>query len=530
MIRFQLRPVLFSFGLIFSLLSCGQEKKNKARPGVPLGEVAQIFADVSAKYRVPREILMAITFKESRLSAIPSQGLYDSDGMTRGMLIGETAVGLPRAVLKLTDTPEDNTLRRQLEAYGIWIRANLDSQNLDLSPSLTTADSTYDWVWQLARMHYSDKESRKNVQILFAMETIEALNKGFLWQDAQSRERVELLPRNPPLSKASFSPPVQANLQLDTRTSEIFSVDYLQLTYGESSKTENQPKKIIVIHCPFTLSSCLGSQIQSSAGEVVTLGAHYVIPPDEKFLVNPVKILQHRSPVRLTDGNGQQQLVTDAIVVMLVGNSGRYVDGRRTQTDPSWYNRKQLKQFGEALQGICQLMNRDDASIDLDKCRTPNEGVQFRTPNGRAFRMGDIPDFDPSIFWSFLKSPDNLSGEISIELPVNQKLFPAGTPILVNLGFIRGTAKLEVQLLERCGTGKTVWSTLQTLKLRNLDRKTIEINLFDQGPNMNGQQFLRALAYDADGKLMGWDVQDLFLNNFDRTGTPGPDEDLCSPI
>ncbi len=528
MFSLQLRPVLTMLAMLSLNLGCGQDKKHKSPAPAPLGAVAKVFAEVSGKYRLPREILMAVTYKESGFSPLPSRGHYDIDGSSRGMPIGETSVGLPRSILKLGDDADSQTLTAQLEAYGAWIRSNLDAQHLDLSPVLSTPDTIYDWVWQLARMHYSDKESRKNVQILFALETIEILNKGFLWQDADSRERVELLPRNPPLARASFSAPIQANLQLDTRTSEIFSVDYLQLTYGESTKVENQPKKIIIMHCPFSLSSCLGSQVQTPSSGSVTLGAHYVIPADDRFLGRPVKILQHRSPVRLTDSDGNQQQITDAIVVMLVGSSGRYVDGKRTQTDPSWYNRTQLKNLGEVVLGICQLMNRDDPSINVDSCRTPGEGVNFRMPNGKSFRMGDVPDFDPSIFWSFIKNPDGSSGEINITLPSNQKLFPAGTPISVNLGFIRGTAKLEVQLLERCNSGKTVWSTLQSLRLRNLDKKTIEINLLDQGPNLNGQQFLRAMAYDQDGTLMGWDVQDLFLSNFDRTGTPSPKDDLCN--
>jgi hypothetical protein len=260
----------------------------------------------------------------------------------------------------------------------------------------------------------------------------------------------------------------------------------------------------------------------------VFLGAHYIIPEDEQLLKKPVKILPHRVPVRLTDANGQQQLLTDAIVIMLVGQSGHYKDGQRMQADPSWYSRKQLQHMGKVIEGVCTLIHRDDPSVDLQRCRTPQEGLEFRVPSGRAFRIGDIPDFEPSIFWSFARSPDDLSGDIDLQLPANQKLFPAGSTINLSLAFIRSTAKIDVQILERCPSGKTVWSTINSMAVRNIDRKTVSIERFDQGPNLNGQQFIRALAYDANGRLMGWGVQDFFLSNFDRSGTPGPNEGLCA--
>jgi hypothetical protein len=525
MIRTQLRPFICSLML---LASCGQDTKKKAPPAAPLGDVAQVFHDVSSRYKIPRDILMAVTYKESGFAAQPNRGIHDSDGSLRGMLNGETAVGLPRSVLKLDDNPDNNSLRVQLEAYGALVREHLDAQHLELAPTLNSPDAVYDWAWQIAQVHSHGKEARKNVQILFAMETIETLNRGFLWQDAGTREKVELAPRNPPLTVESFSAPIQANLQLDTSISEIYMVDYLQLTYGETGKIDNQPRRVIVVHCPLTLSSCLASQVQTPDAEHVMLGAHYIIPANEQLLKKPVKILPHRAPVRLTDINGQQQLITDAIVIMLVGQSGHYMDGQRTQVEPAWYNRKQLQNMGKVIEGVCTLINRDDPSVAIEHCRTPQAGLEFRTPNGKAFRIGDIPDFEPTIFWSFARNPDDLSGDIELQLPPNQKLFPAGSSVTINLNFIRSTAKIDVQILERCPSGKTVWSTINSMAVRNIDRKTIQVERFDQGPNLNGQQFLRALAYDASGRLMGWGTQDFFLSNYDATGTPGPNEGLCA--
>jgi hypothetical protein len=57
----------------------------------------------------------------------------------------------------------------------------------------------------------------------------------------------------------------------------------------------------------------------------------------------------------------------------------------------------------------------------------------------------------------------------------------------------------------------------------------VDLTLYDQGPNENGQHYIRALVFDSEGGLMGWAVQDFFLTAYDTDGIPGPSLELCTP-
>ncbi len=508
--------------------ACGPSghKKKATRP--PLGPAAAAFAQASQQHHIPQEILMAVAYKESGIDAHPAQTGYGPDEHALGPQLAQTAIGLSRPTLGLTDA-SPNDLTTQLDAYGAWVQKNLETLHLSLPAAITKNDDIYDWVWQLARMHHGGSQSSKNVQIIFALEVLNVLNKGFIWQDPSTKEHLELRARTPALDRTSFSPPIQANLKLDTRTSELFFVDYLQLMYGSPLGQENQPKRILVVHCPFSLSTCIGDQLQT-AGDTprVPLEAHYVIPADTEILANPIKILQHKTPVRSMDSEGQVHVLTDTLVIMLTGNSGRAYDGQRFALNPSWYTRNQLKNLGKTVLGICELLQRENSGFDASTCRTPELGIQFkRSSRAGLYQFGDVPDFDSKIFWSFIQNPDELSGEITIQLPQDQKIYPAGSRIQPTLNFIKGTAKLEIQLLERCTSGKPVWTGIQTHFIRNTDSKMIDLTLYDQGPNGNGQQFIRALAYDNQGKLMGWATQDFYLSAYDSEGNPLPDGESC---
>lgn len=517
---------LCAAALSLGISACGS-KKESSPPPAPLPPIQATFVNVSSSYKIPRDILLASVYKESGISPNASRTSYAGDTTLKGPSRAETAVGLPRSELGLDDSEESDTLLRQLEAYGAWLNGKLSEQHLELPLDISHADDAYNWVWQIARLHYPD--SPKNVQVLFAKELINILNEGFIWQDPNSDERIELPPHFPQLDSKSFSPTVQANLTLDTRTSEIFDVDYLQLSYVSALGVENKPRKVRVIHCPFSLTTCLGTQLQKVSEAPVPMQAHYVIPPDDSLLVHPVKVLQHKSPVTLLNNEGRPELVTDAVVIMLVGNSGRVVNGERTQTNPSWYTAKQLRMMGMIVQGACELIAQENPSVDVESCRTPGTGVIFADPAEHAvFQYGDIPDFDNSIFSAFVRNPTNAdNAPLDIQMPGNAKLFPAGNPITINFTFLTGTSKLEVQRLERCSSGKTVWTTVQTLPLRSATQKSINVTLYDQGPNKNGQQFLRGLTYGSDGLMMGWAVADFFLSNFDRNDQVGPNDMQC---
>lgn len=516
--RFAFAPLL----LALALTSCGRGKEDKKAAPPALGPMTQAFTNTSRTYQIPMNILLALAYKESQLNADPSRVAYAGIEAPRGPAFAQTMMGLSYSTLGLSEeTASDTSV--QLSAYGAWVQQGLRQQRIDLPMQISKSDEIYDWIWQLARLHHPDAKSSKNIQVIFAREMIEILNKGFIWQDADSRERIEQTPLSPRLETSSFSPPIQANLQLDTRTSEIFLVDYLQLSYAQESGETNHPKRIEIIHCPFSLSTCIADPENSD----IQLQAHYIIPADESLLPRPIKVLQHRTPVTLSNEQGANQLVTDAVVIMLVGNSGRYADDQRKLTNPSWYSKRQLQYMGEVVSGVCQLMSKDDPTIDYQNCRS--DAVKFRTtPSGANYRFGDIPDFEAAIFWSFVRNTTGPKGDVTIQLPSQSKTFPAGTAVTMNIGFITGAAKLEIQHLERCASGKTIWTVLQTLSIRNESSQSVIAKFFDQGPNLNGQHFFRALTYDARGELMGWAVTDYFLTGYDTEGVPGPKESLCN--
>jgi hypothetical protein len=521
---------LCALGLALSLSltasSCGSDsaKTQAAAPLPPIQASLNLSAQTNS---LPLELLAAVVYKESGISGSASRNLYGSTKNPMGPKLGETSVGLPRAVLGLDDSAESATIPVQIEAYGKWVRTKLNEAHLDLPLSLAKPDDAYDWVWQLARMHYPDASSPKNLQILFATELMKVLNSGFIWQDPNSDERLELPARATPLALSSFSPTIQANLQLDTQISELFFVDYLQMSYYNEITVQNRPNKIRVIHCPFTVSTCLAAQLDAT--NPAPIQAHYVIAPDDSILPKPVKILQHAVPVKQLDSNGNIVTVSDAIVIMLVGNSGRYVNSERTQINPNWYTQAQLVNLGKVVQGLCQILPKENPTMTPESCANFGTGVQFADPADHAqFQFGDIADFDASIFGSIVKNPLNVSGSVAANLPNKAKQFPAGTNIPINFTFVKGTAKLEVQRLERCASGKTVWTTLQTLYLRSVDNKTVDVNFFDEGPNRNGQQFIRAMAYATDGSFMNWSTADLFLTGYDKSSGPGPSDGSCS--
>ena len=500
------------------ILSCGGGSSSGGSGGPVYGEIEQRFRQEAATHGIPPELLLAVAFNESHLSGKKVSTTYGNQGQRLGLSIGETAFGLSYETLGLPPTKSSEDLKNQVTAYTKWVRERLQQKKLSLPASLADADRLYDWVWQLALLHRDGNENRKNVQIVFANELIRTLNQGFTWQNDQTQEQIRLAPRLPPISIEAFSKPIQKNLQLDLQKSEIFSVDYMQLSYEQTTTDRNEPETIRVVHCPFSLSACLEIQNRNSEADEIRLQAHYIIPNDQSIVENPLKVRQHRTPVLLTNNKGQTELVQNAVVIMLVGNSGRYVDGVRLDAIPTWYSNYQLKNLGKIIQGSCELMTQEDADLDQDTCRTPGipGGVQFQIQGGsEQFHLGDIADFDKDIFWTYVRDPDELGGQVSFSFPYANRIFNAGTSIGFQLQFITGTAKIGLELLQRCENGKLVWTTMQTRFIRSSSQTDFQINLFSPGPNTNGQHFLRAQVFDENNTLKGWAIESIFLNGYD---------------
>ncbi len=524
------KSLMITISLALSLCSCGRSKGGGQDSGVSLGEIRSTVGQVSQEFQIPSRLLLAVGFKESGLSALPSSSIYNAEH-SLGVSVGESAFGLKLDELGLENEDSSYQLPSQIRAYAKLVRTYIDEKGLSLGINIDSPDELYDWVWQLSLLHRKSNKNRKNVQIIFALELINYLNEGYTWQSSKTGEIVQLAPANPKILTENFSNQIQKNLELDTQKSEIYSVDYMQLTFDQGSGQLNIPNHIRVIHCPFSLSACLEIQSKTHNQEDARLQAHYVIPPDQSILTNPIKILQHRIPVLVTDNLGRVEQIRNAVVIMLVGDSGRYVDGIRVRSNPLWYTSYQLKNLGEIVHGICELMKLDNPTVNLDTCKIPgvSGGVQFMEQgSSENYRWGTIPDFNKNIFWSYIYDPDEQDGSAEFDFGKEERLYNAGESIDFDVNFIRGARKIEIELLERCENGKTIWTTLETRYVRDAASSHIQTRLYQQGPNFNGQHFFRALVYGEDNRLTSWAVVDLFLKDYDQEKYVFAELDACS--
>lgn len=516
--------------IILSICSCSDDGGQNDSSNGSTGDIQSTLEQVSVEYNIPSRLILAVGFKESGFSHLPSSSVYSAE-YSLGVSVGDSAFGMSLEDLGFEADEDDMSLTEQIRAYGKLLRSYLDEKGLTLGRDISNSDELYDWVWQLSLMHRNSNKNRKNVQIIFALEVIHYLNQGYTWQSKETGEIVQLTPASPPITTEDFSSQIQKNLELDTQKSEIYSVDYMQLSFDQGSGQLNIPDHIRVIHCPFSLSACLEIQSKTQDKEEARLQAHYVIPPDQKILENPIKILQHRIPVLVTDYLGRTEQVLNAVVIMLVGHSGRYVDGIREQSNPMWYSSYQLKNLGEMVHGICELMKIDNPTIDIQTCKSPgvSQGVQFMEQgSSETYRWGAIPDFNKNIFWSYIYDPDEQDGAVEFVFQKESRVFELGESIDFDINYIRGATKIEIELLERCENGKTIWSTLETRYVRDVATSHIQTKLYQQGPNFNGQHFLRALVYGEDNQLASWSMIDLFLKDYDTEKYVYAELDACS--
>lgn len=529
------RPITLLYFILVLLVpsACGGDGGGKSAGDYQPGPVESALQQAAATYQIPYSILLAVALKESGMSPEPSYTTYVNEELTIGLRVGETAFGLSRETLGLNERENGDDLLVQIDAYAAWLAAQLESKFLKLSPVISEPDQFYDWIWQIAQLHRQGSENRKNVQIVFARELMQIIDEGATWQDSKTDEIIRLPPHPQSFSLLNFSPQIQRNLLLDTQRSEIFAVDYMQLAYEQISGPRNRPEFVRVIHCPFSLSACLEIQNRTQLDQEAHIQAHYIIPQDTSILINPIKIRQHRSPVLLTNNRGQAESVQNAVVVMLVGPSGRYVDGKRMQANPSWYSNYQLKTLGKILRGICELMRLDEPDFDLSRCTSPGGqgGVQFQHQGQSAqYHWGDIPDYDESIFWAFIREPDELGGQVEFNFGGRERIFQAGQPINFNLDFITGAAKITIEYMERCSNQKLIWTTLETRFIRHTNSQPFQFTLYDKGPNANGQHYFRALVFDHANELKGWAISDVFLRNFEKESQPAANLKACERL
>ena len=501
-------------------ISCGGSSGGGGPGGASVGEIELAFQQASSKYEIPVSIMKAVAFSETGMEASPSSAWYAGVDIPLGVSAAQTAFGVPYVDLELDPAADQSKeLIVQIDAYAKWVRVSLDKQSLKLSPSIGTPIDLYDWAWQIALLQRDGINTRRNVQIIFARELINKINKGDLWQNPKTGEIVALNPPAQQINITELPPQVQSNLKLFMDEASIPSALFFELTYQEPSDKRNVPKGVIVTHCPFSLSACLEIQHSTRDEDQIRVGAHYIVPPDTSLVAKPLQIAQHGSTVELTGKDGTAQKVDDSIVVMLVGDSGHYVEGKRVTANPMWLTKLQMRKLGTVIKMVCLRLGDVNPDIDVDYCMKPgvDGGVQFVSQgNSEEYQWGDIADFDESIFYAYVKNPDALRGRAEFNFHAPKNTYQAGQDITFDLNFIKGVTRIVVEKAERCVSDKLIWTVQQNHEVRNVNQKAFNMSLYTQGPNRDSEHFFRALVYDITGRLTGWAVDHIYLNAYEK--------------
>jgi hypothetical protein len=358
---------------------------------------------------------------------------------------------------------------------------------------------------------------RRNVQILFARELMETLNKGFLWQDPTTDQLLTLPPEPVPLQVDSFPINGRNWFKLTELESELRLATYLPLVTVPSGVNRDQPRRIEVIHCPLSLSACLELQTRSEESQV-HLAAHYLIHNDKAILSRAIQVADHSESMTLTDPSGNSVPHKGSVILMLVGASGRITKGVRNPALPTWFNDAQLRNLGQLINDLCTLFSQKDPGFSREDCMGigGERGVRFHSQgSSEEYTWGMIADFDPTIFDSYIKNPSGLGSEVAFDPQVGQTPTVAGQEIPFKLHFDNESRMLEIERLSRCSDGKVLWEPVRHLQVRGQTDATIKESFFDSGPNRDGGQFFRVRIYAKDAKLLGWATQKVGLTRYE---------------
>jgi hypothetical protein len=495
--------------------SCG--KTTAARPHQdPLPTVEAKFRAAAVLAKLPVRMLIAAAWLESRMTPDLASSLYlnsesGSYDAKKGILLAQSAFGIPLETLGLTGREDSGEMAVQIEAYAPWL-AKIISESAVLNANPLTPDEKFDWIVQMAEAHRPGSEFSRNVRTIFAKELLKILNDGFTWQDPKNGEILRFPKEIPELKASGLREDSQRRFNLTTGRPEIESATFLKLGRTDLGSPENHPTAIEVVHCPLTLSACLQLQHQEGDDEV-RLETHYLIPQDDLIITDPVQVTRHENTVRLTDTKGITNYLANTIVIMLVGNSGRLVEGYRNPANPGWMTKWQLQRLGDVINDVCLNLhetNQVDTAACLASVNYHYQGVS------EAFRWGDIADFDPLIFSGYISNPGGLQGEAAFKFPGDIHEFVAGSPIPLTVVFGPSVKHIELEQLVRCADQKVVWAPIAAEDVRSQTSFSVAKKLFDAGPNLNGNQFFRTKVYSADGTLIGWDTSEIFLKNFEK--------------
>jgi len=514
--------------LTAALHACGARKGDTSASAPSMNEFERAMAKQADAHGIPLRFMLAVAMYESNITSQPSRIPYvGQDRKSLGFTVAETAFGVSRATLGLTDADTGDDFMVQASAYAAWIGGQVKDLKLNANPQ--TAEEKYNWLWQLANLHRLGDEYTRENRVIWATGLMNLMNNGHVWQDASGKNRVVLAKENPPMDVMNFPNEGQKWMTLNLEQGELRNTKQLELITHPGNQV-NTPTHIEVIHCPLNLSACIEIQNATDGQDDARLRTHYIIPQDDTIVSRPLQTSPHEFAVEHTNNDGSSRLIDDAIVIMLVGNSGRYDrNGVRVNANPTWFTPWQLKEMGKLAHRICQVITQSSEATSVSDCLNSRHenGIRFhfQHPQAESYKWGEIPDFDEIIFNQYVKDT-NTDGEAVFEFPNAAKRVDAGDEFEFSVRFPVTSRRVVIERAVRCPNQKIVWATTQSIAVNAKSKKTFNYEIYDGGPNGDGHYFLRALAYDNDENLVGWAVDDLFVENFD-TSTKAGDAKAC---
>ncbi len=521
--------------LSLTLAACGMSGSGRGPAGPGGSTIESAFYRAASATGMSARMMMAVGYLESRLSSSnalvnygSTEALQDTPvGIGRGTIMTQSAFGVPLISLGLdASKPESSNLEAQIDAYAQWLERQFKEAGVSLNPNPNSAEDKFYWISNLAKVHRRGLDQRRNVQILFARELVQLLNRGFIWQDRRTGAKLELPKEGERLAIEKFPVNGQQWFRLVTPNSGAdLGVTPLPLVPVAVTGGSNKPDHIEVIHCPLNLSACLELQTRSADSEV-KLSGHFVIPPilpndagNDPVLNGIFQVADYSQTITVTDEQGQSRIIDNAVVVVLTGNSGRIQEGTRQPALPNWLTDGQLRAMSQVISNVCTAMSQINPSVKRDECISMGgtKGVRFRHQgNRKSYVWGDIADFDFTIMQGYLTNPGGLSSDVQFDVNSNGRVYQAGESMPLTVLFDSATRILELERLARCPNGRVIWEPVRISQVRSQTRLTMNEVLHDSGPNRNGEQFFRVRLYGSDGHLVGWTVGNVLLRSYEK--------------
>ena len=480
------------------------------------------FVQAATRHRVPVQLLLAIGWLESRLTAAAATVLYDND-TSLGIETAQTAFGVTRRELARfsVEDADLNQLDAQVAAYAKLVRSHLDDNAIELDTNISDTATVLEWVQELAQLQRSGDEYRSNARTLFALEILAVLNRGFSWRDPVSGEEITLLPHQPRLERMLMPYPRQQFFNLRTTAAQLYRTHWLQPTYPQTSSSTNKPRRILIVHCPFSLSACLELQNANRAAGDAVLQAHYIIPAAPSSIDYPLQVAHHQQLVAITAADGRVETQADTIVIMLSGNSGRIVDNVRVAADPTWQDGFQLEWLGYMVKELCAAHLGLRSPKQIQNCSNPQHPdtrIEFRLHQAGDIvnhRWGEIADYDQGIYSAYLQQSRRWQTQFRwLDQRTNGK-FQRGATIRLALPS-DGRNWYVLERLVRCpDDGRLLYVPVSQSESNARGEQQFSVIFYDRGPNGDGRQFLRAKVFRRD-KLRAWAIGSLQIDGYDQ--------------